>query len=123
MAESKKLQAVTTQSGAVIFVAVRDTEIKHKSGGHSTGPASDLPAGAEAVGAKEKLADTLSAIGSLIDAAAEIVEKAIARHAPSEIGLELNVGFSGGVNPIPFLVNAEGEAAIKITATWSKADK
>lgn len=105
-----------TKSGTSWFVEVREAQIQGAST-HAR-DVQHLPEGSEAVGAREKLASAVDGLSELIDAAADVVGRALERHSPTEITVELNVGFTGSVNPIPFLVGGEAEAALKITATW-----
>ena len=80
----------------------------------------DTPEDGECIGFKEDILDTAAILRSTIGSLASDIEQALDKTGPAEWSIELNIGFKGKTTPIPVLVRAEGDAAIKITATWKQ---
>jgi Trypsin-co-occurring domain 1 len=112
-----------TSAGKTMFVETRDVHIARSPRDSNAIPdVKHLPEGSRPVGAHERLAGAIEGVSELIDAAAEIVGQALNRHSPAEFEVELNVGFTGKTQPIPFLVAAEADASLKITITWKRGN-
>lgn len=78
----------------------------------------DLPPGAEPTGVMEDVIDALGQMRENIRTLATEVHQAFQENKPQEWTLEFSIGFKGKANPIPFIVQGEANAALKVTATW-----
>ncbi|MGH8581567.1 MAG: CU044_2847 family protein [Gammaproteobacteria bacterium] len=84
------------------------------------GHPADLPPGAEPTGVREEIIDALGQMRENIRTLAGEVHQALQEHKPQEWSLEFSIGFKGKANPIPFIVQGEAHAALKVTATWKE---
>tara|TARA_B100001105_G_C22393526_1_gene445599 strand:- start:2520 stop:2867 length:348 start_codon:yes stop_codon:yes gene_type:complete len=74
----------------------------------------------EPVSVARELKDAGERIKSIVEAVAQPVAAALGAIDADEWGLELSLGFKGGVG-IPFLANGEANGALKVTAKWKKS--
>jgi hypothetical protein len=80
------------------------------------------PPGTELIGANDRLREAIGGMAGMFEAAAVFASDTLKRHAPAEIEIELNVGFTGTVSPVPFLVGAGAKAAMKVKAKWTRPE-
>ncbi|MBI4792407.1 MAG: hypothetical protein HY789_06725 [Deltaproteobacteria bacterium] len=114
-----EIAEIKLAGGGSLFVETEDVAIPAAPALAATGR--KLPEeGAEEVGAREMVRDTLQLLHDTLKPVAEAVHEAFLKAQPDEWGMELNIGFKGKTNPIPVIVSGEASVAIKIKATWKK---
>lgn len=102
-------------SGVAWYVEVQPTETVVQAE-----PETRAPPGTELIGAEDRLRDAIGGIAGMLETAAAFASDALVRHRPEELEIELNIGFTGTVKPVPFLVGAEANAAMKVKAKWKR---
>ncbi len=118
----RKLDIIDLDNGKSMLVEVQDIElpedIKERFAKKST--LSDLPDGAEAVGVLEDVKISMALLKDDLKGIADSIKDVLKDGGADEFSVELSVGFAGK-GAIPFIVSAESNAGIKITATWKKS--
>ena len=114
--ESKIVQISAGESKA-IYVEVIERELVTGAG---TRGDRLLPEGAEIIGSRS-LSESVAQVSELIESVAEMVSTSLAKIQPEELSTEISIGFAGKLNPVPFLVGTETNAALKVKITWKKA--
>jgi hypothetical protein len=111
-----KVVVVPGIGGRSLYIEVDEAEVSVAR----TGGPRDLPEGAEAVGMRDRVVDTLQALQDNITTLAVAVHDSLKDNPPEEWALELNIGFKGNLTPIPVILNGEAQGGIKVTAKWKK---
>jgi hypothetical protein len=115
---TSEIRELKMPNGKPIFVEVEisDKEISPKPSGRPK----DLPAGAEAVGILDDALNSMKLFQENITNMAETVYDSLKDLKPEEWSLEMNIGFQGEVNPVPFIATGKMNGGIKVTAKWKK---
>jgi len=113
-----QIAEIKLAGGGSLFVETEDVKIPTAPVRAVT--ARKLPEGADEVGAKEKVKDTIQLLHDTLKPVAEAIHEAFRKAQPDEWSMELNIGFKGKANPIPVIVSGETSVAIKIKASWKK---
>ncbi len=117
----RKLDIIDLDNGKSMLVEVLDIElpehIKEKFAKKST--LSDMPSGAESVGIIDDAKISMALLKDDLTGIADSIKDVLIEGGADEFSVELSVGFAGK-GAIPFIVSAESNAGIKITATWKK---
>ena len=109
------IKDVKLDDGTVIFVEMQDSDVPLLQP-----TAIDLPAGAELAGAAEKLVNAATSLQQTFRGIFQLVHEAVRDKAPTEWGVQLNIGFKGKSSPIPVILSGEANASIKVHANWVK---
>lgn len=80
----------------------------------------DLPPGAEPTGILTDAFISMKLFQENVRNMAESVERSLQGLNADEWSVELSIGFTGKVTPIPYIASGELEGGIKVTATWKK---
>ena len=81
-----------------------------------------LPEGATPTAVADKMLNAVEKLQSTLTGVISIVHQSLKDNAPSEWGVELNIGFKGKTNPIPIILSGEANASLKVHAKWKRAD-
>lgn len=121
MTEIKK---IATRDG-FLFIEVTDTDLEIDDsklqaplGGLRP---DDRPEDGELVGFHGDALRTFDILKDSIGELTDAVSSAMRDKGPQEWSLAFSVGFKGKLSPIPVILSSEGNAALKITATWRKS--
>lgn len=116
-----ELGIIKLKDGQRLFIEVEKLQSEEQQRiKTNAGRYADLPPGAEPVSVTEDVIDTLAQMRENIRVLASEVHQALKEHKPQEWTLEFSIGFKGAVNPIPWIVQSEADAALKVTATWKE---
>lgn len=112
------IKDVTLTDGTVILIEMEDADVPSSA-------TADFgqPPGTELTSATDKLVDTMKSLQGTLRGVLQVVHEAIKEKAPSEWGVELNIGFKGKTSPIPVIVSGEASASVKVHAKWVKPNE
>tara|TARA_B100000953_G_scaffold277113_1_gene251712 strand:+ start:2337 stop:2693 length:357 start_codon:yes stop_codon:yes gene_type:complete len=114
------IKDITLNDGSVIFIEMEEVNQEALPQVTRSEHPEDLPPGAELTSSADKVVDTLESLKGTLGTVFSTIRDSIKENAPDEWGVELNIGFKGKVNPIPIIVGAESNVALKIHAKWKK---
>ncbi len=83
----------------------------------------DLPPGAEPTGVVNDTIMTMYLFKACIKSMAKSTRDALKDMSPDEFSIEMNIGFVGKANPIPFIAGADLQGGIKVTVTWKDEEE
>ncbi len=116
-----QIQEIQMSDGEKIFVAVEVSDdiavpIAFKE-------IKDLPPGAEPTGVVNDAIMSMYLFKACIKSMAKSARDALKDVNPDEFSVEMNIGFIGKTNPIPFIAGADLQGGVKVTATWKKEEE
>lgn len=111
---------ITLEDGRTILVEAEPGDLTKVPVTSKQTRSSRVPQGAEETGVADKLKESVELLKDQIAAVADTVNQALKDNRPDELKVELNIGFTGESQPIPFLLKGEANGGLKITATWKK---
>ena len=112
------IKDITLDDGSVIFVEMEEVNQETLPQITRSERSEDLPPDAELTSSADKVVDTLESLKGTLRTVFSTIKDSIQENAPDEWGVELNIGFKGKVNPIPIIVGAESNVALKVHAKW-----
>ena len=108
----------------VVYVEIEETDISLAGNDGSDRPApssyEDDIEDSHVVGVTDDMYEAVASLKDSINALTSDVAGALEKAAPAEWSLEFSIGFKGKASPIPVLVSGEGNASLKVTATWRR---
>ncbi|GAB6044327.1 CU044_2847 family protein [Endothiovibrio diazotrophicus] len=114
------IKEIALNDGAVIYIEMEEVAENKLPKVSIQQGAKDLPPGAELTSAADIVIDTMETLKGTLGSVFSTINDSVNENVPDEWGVELNIGFKGKVNPIPVIVGAESNVALKVCAKWKK---